>query len=197
MRSVIGYTIIVWLIFLLFYIIGRNIYRFYTRAAVHHVKSGKICFHPSIEAHIYKTALKHDKDLRKKQRIESNLKNMPYKEFTDLSPDWCAVRDLIKLSAFKDLQDKGESFQYRTSEWLAEDGHMGYYAGHVSKDNYDTDTRKVIEELLKDFAWFCEHTCGEVFMEQVRVFEDFLDKKYPQLSDCLGQIVSQYRIVNR
>lgn len=113
--------------------------------------------------------------------VKNNLAHIPRDEPPPLSPDWSAIDRFVRITGFR-FCDEGEKYQYS--------GDRNYYDIHyILKSEYDSDFLRLIELLKEDLDWFINNPTGITLSEENELLENFLRKKYPELSeDSIKQI---------
>lgn len=107
-----------------------------------------------------------------RRRAEYNLAHLPSSEPPRLSPDWQKINDFIKLTRFR--------------FWFGDDAfaYSDYDKGMITipRSDFDGDTLKLLEELIKDAMWFYKNPTDISITKRRKTLTAFLGKKYPGLS---------------
>ena len=122
--------------------------------------------------------------------IKYNREHLPSAEFPPFVCDWQAINEFIKTTGFRIHNDSEKFLWYKD--------YCSMEKSYISKSDFDNDTLKAIELIHNDFEWFCNNPIGHGVVEEIRLLEDFLRKKYPMLSEkSVSEITNTYGYYNK
>lgn len=124
-----------------------------------------------------KCAASNSKDAKElaelRRHAEYNLSHMTSAEPLQLSPNWWRINDFIKSTRFR--------FWYGDDAFVYRDYDKGMIM--IPRSDFDGDTLKLLEELIKDAKWFCDNPTDVSINKRRETMTAFLREKYPGLSE--------------